>query len=114
MNTIKHLFIGLLLITTFGCNSDDDSSNNNIPFYWNQTKCADPWDTGENDPNEETKNAVKVYLENENIIVKNLNFDNKSPLDTLCESCACGTGQRIIVEVIDSDSAKMEAIGFYK
>ena len=106
--------LGLVLLLTFSCNNDDDSNGNETLFFWNQTKCADPWNTGENSTNADTENAVREYLEIENITVINLNFDNNSPLATDCESCGCGTGQRIIVEVNNSDASKMEELEFYQ
>jgi hypothetical protein len=109
-----HLLIGLILISIYGCINNDGSTKNETRFYWNQTKCADPWNTGENDPNEETEIAVKTYLENENVSIQKLDFDNNSPLSTICESCGCGTGQRIIVDVTDSDISKMTALNFYQ
>lgn len=105
--------LGLILLLTFSCN-DDDSNRNETLFFWNQTKCADPWNTEENSSNTETENAVREYLNIEGITVINLNFDNKSSLATDCEACGCGTGQRIIVEVNNSDISKMEELRFYQ
>mgnify|MGYP003510914229 CR=1 FL=1 len=114
MKNPSYILLGLFLLLTYSCNKDDDSSKKENQFYWNQTKCADPWNTGENDSNEETKIAVKTYLLSNNISVLNLDFDTKSPLDIYCESCGCGTGQRIIVEVKNSDIVKMEELNFYQ
>ena len=90
------------------------SNGNETLLFWNQTKCADPWNTGENSSNTETENAVTQYLDIENVIVISLSFDNNSPLSTDCESCNCGTGQRIIVEVNNNDISEMENLGFYR
>lgn len=114
MKNKYYLLFGLILFSIYGCNNDDDSPKNEIRFYWNQTKCADPWNTGENNSNGETEIAIKAYLENENVVVRDLDFDNNSPLATDCESCGCGTGQRIIVDVKDSDISKMEELEFYQ
>ena len=114
MKNVSYILLGLLLLFNYSCNKDDDSSKKENQFYWNQTKCADPWNTGQNNSNEETKIAVKTYLLNNNINVLNLDFDTNSPLDIYCESCACGTGQRIIVEVKDSDIHKMDELDFYR
>lgn len=109
---MKKIFLfGLVLI--FGiisCDKDEDINR----FFWNQTKCADPWNTGENDSNEQTKIAVINFLENEQVTILDVNFDNKSPLDNLCESCGCGTGQRIIVDVEVKDSEAMANLTFYQ
>ena len=109
-----HILIGLFILITYSCNNDDDSNINETIFFWNQTKCADPWYTGENNSNAEIEIAVKEYLENENIIMINLGFDTNSPLPTKCEACDCGTGQRIIVAVKNTEESKMEELGFYQ
>lgn len=114
MKIVIRVFYVLIIGAFSGCSNDDDASKTEALFYWNQTKCADPWNTGENDSNEETEIAVRTFLENENVGVENLNFDSKSPLDKFCESCGCGTGQRIVVEVSNSDISKMEELGFYQ
>jgi len=114
MKNASYILLGLLLLLIYSCNKDDDSYKKENQFYWNQTLCADPWNTGQNDSNEETKIAVKTYLLSNNINVLNLDFDTKSPLDNGCESCGCGTGQRIIVEVKNSNIDKMEELGFYQ
>ena len=104
----------MILVSFYGCNNDDDSMKTEVLFYWNQTKCADPWNTGENESNEQTEIAVKDYLESQNVSIQYLDFDTYSPLDVYCESCGCGTGQRIIVEVSDSDIPRMEELKFYR
>jgi len=114
MKRIYYTFFVLILVSFYGCNNDDDSVETEVLFYWNQTKCADPWNTGENDSNSETEIAVTVYLESEEVSILNMTFDTNSPLDIYCEACICGTGQRIIVEVSNSDTSKMEALNFYQ
>tara|TARA_R110000764_G_scaffold50402_4_gene111041 strand:- start:31 stop:375 length:345 start_codon:yes stop_codon:yes gene_type:complete len=108
------IVIGILIIVTFSCNNDDDISVNENFLFWNQTKCGDPWNTGENNSIGETEVAVTQYLESENIAIISLGFDNNSPLDTLCESCGCGTGQRIIIGTGISEVSKLENLGFYQ
>ena len=106
-------FLAMIIIFLLGC-SKDDTLNEDVLFYWNQTGCADPWNTGQNNTNSETEMAVLAYLENENIVVNAIYFDNNSPLDTGCESCGCGTGLRIIVEVNETYISEMEELGFYQ
>ena len=108
------IVIGILVIITFSCNNDDDISVNENFLFWNQTKCGDSWNTGENNSIDETEIAVMQYLETEDIAVISLGFDNNSPLDTLCESCGCGTGQRIIIGTSISEISKLEKLGFYQ
>jgi len=108
------IIIGLLFLVTYSCSSDDDSNDSETIFFWNQTGCGDPWNTGGNNSNEETEVALIEYLGSENINVISLNFDNNSPLDVGCESCGCGTGQRIVVGVSALDIPQMENLGFYR
>lgn len=105
--------LGLIVLLTYSCNNDDKNGNETL-FFWNQSKCADPWNTGENSSNTATENAIIEFLENENVTVISLNFDPNSPLSTECEACSCGTGQRIIVNVNSSDISKMEELEFYQ
>ncbi|RKN75107.1 hypothetical protein D7Z94_25235 [Ulvibacterium marinum] len=92
------------------CNKDDEAEK----FYWEQTKCSDPWGTGERDANPITIQALEQYLEDNDIEALRIMFDNKSALDALCESCGCGTGQRIIVTVPKSDETELQDLGFIK
>ncbi len=100
----KHVvafFLVLSLSLTLVCCDNDDGEQD--IFYWEQTKCADPWGTGENDSNQVTFSELENFLEENGIEVLEITFDNDSTLDTFCESCGCGTGQRIIVTVAESD-----------
>ena len=103
------IFAGFLILL-LSCKKDP---TNNL-YYWDQTKCADPWNTGEDDPNHETEVAITDYLNDNGIDVISIDFDNKSPINNGCESCGCGTGQRIIVEVEKNDGNAIEDLGFYK
>ena len=110
MKNFQFLFLTLFGFVISSCDGNENLSQ----FYWNQTKCSDPWNTGENDSNEQTKVAITNFLKNKNINVLNVDFDTKSPLDKLCESCGCGTGQRIIVYVEEDDKNTMSDLNFYK
>lgn len=100
-------FLALIFIS---CDKDEEGKL----FYWEQTKCADPWGTGQNDVNSETTIALKEFLDDNDIAALNIQFDNNSTLDVLCESCGCGTGQRILVMVPESDEEELENLGFVK
>ncbi|MFC4221243.1 hypothetical protein [Flagellimonas marina] len=115
-NTQKVLLIGLIYLWIVGCQKGDSngSENESVQFFWNQSKCADPWNTGENDSHEETKKVLTAYLEAKNISVQKLDFETDSYPDVSCESCNCSTGQIIKVEVTDSDISNMEELGFYR
>ena len=114
---MKYKIFFLLTLIGFiagSCNDEDDSSDTQNLFFWDQTQCADPWETGSRNSNSETKTAVILYLNNESITVTDLYFDQKSPLAGACSACSCGTGQRIVVRVNPMDTAKMTQLGFYQ
>ncbi len=102
---------------TISCKKGDDpdkKDQNEYLYFWDQTKCSDPWGTGENNSNEETSLAVTDFLESEGITVIEVRFDVNSTLDTYCESCGCGTGQRVIVSVAEEDQNRMNRYNFHQ
>lgn len=104
----------MTIISVWSCDQDIDKNEAQIDFYWDQTKCSDPWGTGENDSNLETEAALMGYLKNEGIGVIDIEFNNNSELDPGCESCGCGTGQRIIISVNEEDESKMVELKFIR
>jgi len=110
MKNLNLAYLILFVLFVSSCEKEDNFSR----FHWNQTKCSDPWKSGENNLQEQTKEAVTIFLESEGITVLKVDFDNNSPLESTCESCACGTGQRIIVDVTEKDKNKMEGLKFYQ
>lgn len=109
----NRIFFGSFLITLLlftSCGKDV----NNRQYYWEQTKCSDPWGTGENDSNLDTTNAIKDFLNDNSINTLSIDFDNNSTLDVGCEACGCGTGQRILISVSELDEEKIENLGFLK
>ena len=82
------VFILVVALIFVSCDKDEEGNQ----FYWEQSKCADPWGTGENDLNSDTTIALKEFLDDNGITALNIKFDNNSTLDILCESCGCGTG----------------------
>lgn len=109
---ILAFFLVISLSTTLVCCNMDDEEDKK--FYWEQTKCADPWGTGENYSNQVTLRVLENFLAERGIDVLEIIFDNNSTLDILCESCGCGTGQRIILTVPESDVMELQDLGFRK
>ena len=77
----------MTIISIWSCDQDIVKNEAQIDFYWDQTKCSDPWGTGENDSNLETEAALMEYLKNEGIEAIDIEFNNNSELDPGCESC---------------------------
>ena len=112
MNVKIQYVLGVLLVLIQSCATDAVDVDPTV-FYWDQTKCADPWETTENDSNEVTEIALKDYLENNDVSVQNIEFE-QSILPEQCEACNCVTGQRIVVDVNLTSIAKMGNLGFYQ
>ena len=105
---VKLLFIIPILLTFYSCQKEKKVED----YYWVETKCADPWNTGENNTDSEVENSVIDYLKNENIKVFDITINHEQGLIEFCEACNCKTGRRIIVSV-DNEN-KIQGIGFEK
>lgn len=108
-------FVCLLLLASITLACSDDDNDDQVLFLWNQTGCADPWETGPTNSNEETSEAVVSYLsENgvENARIIRFEFDES--VATSCLACSCTTGIVIYVETLETHSSTMEDLGFVK
>ncbi len=104
----KYLLILLIGLTSLGCSSDDDSSENNLVIY-NQTYCSDPWESMEN--NRDLVDQIITYFATKNIVISNVTFDDKGT-QQVCLACFCLTGKRIILEVNKNDLEAIKEYGF--
>lgn len=94
--------------------SCDNDIDQNL-FYWNQTKCSDPWNTGENDSNKITDTALRKYFDDLNVNILEVNFKNISQEgENSCDACSCSSGIRIIINIPDSDNQEVINVGFKK
>ena len=107
--------IFLLLIVSISLSCSDDDDDDQVLFLWNQTGCADPWDTGPTDSNEETTEAMASYLaENGVENARILRFEFDESVATSCLACSCTTGTVIYVTTSETNSSTMEDLGFIK
>ncbi|MEM7162637.1 MAG: hypothetical protein AAF487_09395 [Bacteroidota bacterium] len=81
-------------------------------YFWIESKCANPWNTGESNTSAEVQNTVIAFLENENIEVFDIYISEEQDLIQTCEACTCTTGRRIVVSV--DKKKKIEDLGFMK
>ena len=72
-------------------------------FYYKQTQCADPWQTGPNDS--ATLVNVSAYLKNLGLYVSGINIKADGTAE-ICAACVCKTGKTIYVSSFNSDSTK--------
>ncbi|HKK12040.1 MAG TPA: hypothetical protein VJ945_04375 [Flavobacteriaceae bacterium] len=113
----NHSYLLVLLVIfsfTYSCTSD--KINDAIVFYWEQTKCSDPWGTTDNDSQSDTKSAIISFLSENGVEdVNKISFENTSPEGTVtCDACNCLNGILILIEIEMAQAAKMEALGFIR
>lgn len=106
-----HLSLLLLFFLLFqSCH--EESHLNGEEFYWDQTACSDPWNTGANSPENETIQAVKDYLKDKGVKgIREVSITNDG-IEQDCKACFCTTGNRINVAVNIGQKSKMEELGF--
>jgi len=114
MNIGAYIPIIILFVLGISTSNCSDGANRPVLFYWQQTLCLDPWGTGENDTEADTKTALLDYLsENRVKYSKIVNYENTFEEGTLiCNACSCWSGIVITVETSENYSDKMEEIGF--
>lgn len=113
---VKIIFFLVLLSTGSSCENDDNTIVNGVNFYWEQTKCSDPWNTSEADSNSRVISAIMEYLEENGVSnVEIIDFENTlSDGELTCDACHCPTGIRILLKVVANESERMEELGFAK
>jgi len=105
------LLLGVLMFVSISCSSDDNEDL--VLFLWNQTGCADPWNTGPSDSNKDTSEAIVTYLSENGVDVASIiRFVFDESIATGCLACNCTTGTVIYVETTATNSSRMEALGF--
>lgn len=110
LSTITTFAIVLLLAITISCTKE----KNQELFFWNQTQCAEPWETLLSDSESKIKSAIINYLSDEDIKVDNVEFEFDENFEHFCQACSCTTGTKIIVTIPEGNSVKMEGLGFEK
>lgn len=85
---------------------------NEVTLYWAETGCADPWGTNDNDTHTEIETAIIDYLDEENVPVHEVRFEEDPSLAEGCEACNCTTGTKIIVTVPCMKKGKLTNLGF--
>lgn len=110
---IHPILLCLLSILSFSCSDSDDPENKAL-FYWEQTKCSDPWGAKENDTESTIREALGQYLLDNGInkfSIKDFAYVLTEGTVT-CDSCGCPSGTVIVVEVVETYVEKMKDLGF--
>ncbi len=108
MKTFKLIFPFILLFTFLSCQDCDDD----ISMIYIETKCADPWQTGEGNSDDEVLTAVEDYLSDLDIDFDDLEiyFDETYAED--CEACVCTSGRVIRLEAEEDQVDELQVEGF--
>ncbi|REG92746.1 hypothetical protein [Algoriphagus antarcticus] len=107
-----YLTLSLLLFFFLQSCQEDNIPLNHLEFYWDQTGCADPWNSNSNNSNEEIQQAVENYLKEEGIRNAKVTSITNDGFQQVCFACFCTTGRRINVTVPTNQKGKMIALGF--
>ena len=111
---MKNVVIILLGILIISCSSNDTDIEQNL-YYYDQTGCTDPWNTGSNDSNDKTALELRKYFKSLEVIILDVSFEDISKEgEYSCDACTCLTGTRIIINIHERDSEKVVDVGFEK
>lgn len=104
------LFTFLSITLSTSCLSDNE--NEQLTFFWAQTKCAEPWSNDPDLSDLQIQQEVVVYLDGLDIAVFDIWLDSDDAFAQACEACVCTTGIKIYVRVDKIDRQEMEDLGF--
>ncbi len=110
MKRIGYLFLSCLSILLLAnCTEESDFAT----MVYSETKCADRWNTNENDSEEDVRNAVVDYLFTDlRIDITTIDFSFDENVAQECEACSCTTGRIITIDVEKNQVDRLEVIGF--
>lgn len=110
MKKMLIILISIIGLTTFNsCGKINDT----IWVYYDETKCADPWETNENTSVKVKTKAIENYLENKGVKVFKVKINDDGTAEE-CKSCFCKTGSRIKCKINEDEIEKMKEEGFYQ
>ena len=112
MTKIKYLLIVSILIFFIQSCIQGGEDPDFLEFYWDQTGCADPWQTAAINSDEELKVAIVNYLKSQGVSEARISDIKSDPPQQVCLACFCTTGTRIYVEVPKKNKNTMIALGF--
>jgi len=109
---MKYYLTLSLLLFLFLQSCQEENTLTLLEFYWDQTGCADPWNTNSNNSNEETQQAIENYLIDKGVRGATVSSINKDGIQLDCEACFCTNGTRINLTVPKDQKGKMIDLGF--
>jgi hypothetical protein len=110
-NIAALLIAAVAAITLIACEKEELVVNRTMLFTYQQTQCADPWQTAATDT--QTIQNLKDYLVLQGLDAPFLtiilgNSPASPPLN--CTGCTCPTGRQFTISVLESDTMKQKYI----
>lgn len=99
---MKNLLI--ILLTSLGIGSCSKIPNS-VKMYRPETQCGDPWQT-------HSKSRIRDYIKNEGVTIYRMKRYFEDSLFQSCNSCACRSGDLIILTTKQDDTTKLKELGF--
>ncbi len=109
---MKYYWTLSLLLFLFLQSCQEENTLALLEFYWDQTGCADPWNTNSNNSNEETQQAIEDYLSDKGVRGAKVTSITNDGIQLDCEACFCTNGTRIYLTVPKNQKGKMIDLGF--
>lgn len=72
-------------------NIDIDLFGNLETYFYNQTRCSDPWDAGSSDSQDFVEAKLRGLLDDKGVNVEKVHFDGNTDINT-CFACHCISG----------------------
>lgn len=110
-NIFAFLIAAVAAVTLLACEKEELIGNKTMVFTYEQTQCADPWQTGSSEA--QTIQNLKDYLAAQNLDAPLLTVmltDAPGGPPVNCTGCTCKTGKQFIVSVLESDTLKQKYI----
>ncbi len=108
-NIMGLVIIAIAAVVLVACEKEELVGNKLMLLTYQQTQCADAWQTGSSD--NQTIQNLKNYLvgaglEGPMLDVTLLQAPDAAPVT--CTGCTCPTGKQFIVSVLESDTLKQK------
>ena len=119
MNSLRlpaGLLGSLLLLAGTSCSLCHEPEPENLPpsvyqVSYAQTQCADKW--GQARTPQQLETVATAYLAQQGITLTSPKATQAAPA-SVCNACACPTGVVLVGEVVPSQLAAIQALGFTK
>ncbi len=109
---MKKWIIPFVALTSLFFNCNDEETETAKQWYqYQETQCADAWQTGIGTDEATVMTAVEDYLENLDIEVFDINM-NSDGQGEACLACVCLSGRIIRIEANVNDATALQAEGF--